>query len=154
MRSVWIDKKRCAAHLQSAPFLIDCCWVSKQKIYPLVLLILLLFLLAPALHNLTNVYFMVTDDKSKYMYVIYILQESELSFPQEVFTIPNFKDVKGRHRHNVTMHFPSTELCVLSDGGGTLYVLKTGDRDQDDGNVWKVCRLVLHILFYQNIKCL
>ena len=79
----------------------------------------------------------------------HIPQEEELNLPQEVFIVPGFDDVKRRNRHNVSMHFPSKDLCVLSDGAGMLYIVNTGDRSMDDGYRWKVSSVILQFQIKQ-----
>uniref|UniRef100_A0A182SHT5 NudC domain-containing protein 1 n=1 Tax=Anopheles maculatus TaxID=74869 RepID=A0A182SHT5_9DIPT len=45
-------------------------------------------------------------------------------------------DDTGTHRYNCSLVFPSEQLCLLSDGCGTVRVLETGDRTT--GREWKL----------------
>ncbi|XP_053661553.1 nudC domain-containing protein 1 [Anopheles marshallii] len=45
-------------------------------------------------------------------------------------------DVIANHRYNCSLVFPSEQLCLLSDGCGTVRVLETGDRTI--GREWKL----------------
>lgn len=60
-----------------------------------------------------------------------------MSGPTDVFKIP---DASNRQlipdRVNATLHFTNNNWCVVTDGTGWLYLLKTGDRSQDHD--WKV----------------
>ncbi|XP_035907695.1 nudC domain-containing protein 1 [Anopheles stephensi] len=45
-------------------------------------------------------------------------------------------DATGTYRYNCSLVFPSEQLCLLSDGYGTVRVLDTGDRST--GREWKL----------------
>ncbi|XP_014289866.1 nudC domain-containing protein 1 [Halyomorpha halys] len=55
--------------------------------------------------------------------------------PFEVWEIPNSKQ-RLVGRSNVTICFASNDLVALSDGGGTIFILSTGDRHQRSSK-WK-----------------
>lgn len=67
-----------------------------------------------------------------------IILETQLNDPSVVFTIPDASSRRAGSRHSVSLHFPSPQLCVLSDGAGMLYVMDTGERDISEAAVWKV----------------
>lgn len=47
------------------------------------------------------------------------------------------KQVSGRC--NISVHFVSPELVVVSSGAGKLHIVHTGARDGENGGTWKAC---------------
>ncbi|XP_071785195.1 nudC domain-containing protein 1-like [Asterias amurensis] len=66
-----------------------------------------------------------------------IILESQLEPGNEVFEVTDRSERCNKPRHNVTLNFPSPDLCVLSDGTGSLYLLATGNRDCAAVQPWK-----------------
>ncbi|XP_041455134.1 nudC domain-containing protein 1-like isoform X1 [Lytechinus variegatus] len=87
------------------------------------------------LWNPNCVYFIDTDWR---LMQHRIVLESQPSEPVAVFTIPERVTRRAASRHSVSLGFPSSNICVLSDGVGLLYILETGCRDQFEPSQWKV----------------
>ena len=74
----------------------------------------------------------------------FCFQGSPISSPVKVFCLPQAPDKHyNPERYNVTMSLPAEDLAILSDGSGAIYLLQTGNR-QNNAQEWKV----------HSIKCL
>ncbi|XP_071502362.1 nudC domain-containing protein 1-like [Diadema antillarum] len=87
------------------------------------------------LWNPNCVYYVTTEWK---LFQQRVVLDSQLNESRVVFTIPGAHAKRTGSRHNVSAHFTSRQLCVLSDGAGFLYVLDTGNRDGAEISEWKI----------------
>ncbi|GAB6032583.1 NudC domain-containing protein 1 [Chamberlinius hualienensis] len=90
-----------------------------------------------------NSVYYITDEFIVYQLKSVSPQKSDLEEAVAVFNIPwdpklslNLSDESSVSNYNVALKFISEELAVLSNGYGTLYVLKTGNRPSQE--TWKL----------------
>ncbi|ESO91066.1 hypothetical protein LOTGIDRAFT_122249 [Lottia gigantea] len=83
--------------------------------------------------NLNTVYYV---DSLWNIHQVCLQSENKIESGNIVYSIPdsaNLRLIPGRF--NVSLCFPSSELAVLSDGTGNLFILTTGNRQSQ--NVWQ-----------------
>lgn len=79
--------------------------------------------------NFSSVYFVDRQFNIRKTYVDNVSEE--LVDPVTVFSIPKAREQKTGD-YNVTLRFASAEYAVVSDGMGTMYILATKDKKDDD----------------------
>jgi len=78
---------------------------------------------------------------------MHYLQQLPMQPSTIVFQIPESVELHQRlDRLNVTLYAVSSQYMCLSDGVGHVYLIKTGDREQN--LEWKVCSLVRQRSYY------
>lgn len=72
-----------------------------------------------------------------WIYFVFEKESEEFSYDCQ-FEIPDSSERQlTPDRINVTLHFTDPHWSIVSDGTGWMYILKTGDRLQNER--WKVC---------------
>jgi len=79
--------------------------------------------------NFASLYFVDQQFNVQKIYVDTV--SNELVEPVSVFSLPKPRE-QTTGDYNVTIRFASAELAVISDGMGTMYVLATRDKKDDD----------------------
>lgn len=65
-------------------------------------------------------------------------QNGRLEKSFEVMQIPYTRSEPIGNIYNISMDFPSSDTCVLTDGAGSLYIIETSNRSSGDIVPWKV----------------
>ncbi|PIK58046.1 putative nudC domain-containing protein 1 isoform X2 [Apostichopus japonicus] len=64
--------------------------------------------------------------------------DTQIDSPRTIFTIPDAATKRAKERLNASLWFPASDICVLSDGTGELYILSTVTRGASDAPRWKI----------------
>ncbi|BES92313.1 CS domain [Nesidiocoris tenuis] len=85
--------------------------------------------------NVSSVFFV---DASKKIYRSWIGVNGRLEKSFEVMQIPYTRSEPIGNIYNISMDFPSSDTCVLTDGAGSLYIIETSNRSSGDIVPWKI----------------
>lgn len=77
----------------------------------------------------SNIYFI--DNNWNVLNIVINNETGRLSELKKVWQVPLCEEVKPE-RYNFSLQFASNHIAVISDGYGKLYIVQTGDRNEDE----------------------